>query len=312
VDGRNKSGHDEEPPARRESAGMELSTLFVQILNGLQYGMLLFLIASGLTLTFGVMGILNLAHGAFFMIGAYVAFELIRFAGWSFPAAYASAIAVVVMLGALIERSVLAPLATRGHLDQVLVTFGLILILDELAVILWGKDVQPAEIPAAFQGSIQLSQMVVYPVYRLVIAAIGLGAAIALYLIVAKTRLGMIVRAGSVDRDMVRALGINITPVFSLVFGLGAAFAALAGIVAAPILSVSPGMGDKIIIVAFVVIVIGGIGSIKGAFVGALLVGLVDSFGKILFPTVSSLIMYALMALVLVWRPQGIFGKPAR
>jgi branched-chain amino acid transport system permease protein len=291
---------------------MELSTFFVQILNGLQYGMLLFLIASGLTLTFGVMGILNLAHGAFFMLGAYVAFHFIRFSGWSFPAAYAGAIAVVVMLGAVVERSVLAPLAKRDHLDQVLVTYGLILIFDELAVILWGKDVQPADIPPPFQGSIQLSSMIVYPLYRLVIAGIGLAAALGLYFIVAKTRLGMIVRAGSVDRDMVRALGINVTPIFSLVFGLGAAFAALAGIVAAPILSVSPGMGDKIIIVAFVVIVIGGIGSIKGAFIGALLVGLVDSFGKTLFPTMSSLIMYALMAVVLVWRPQGIFGRPAR
>jgi branched-chain amino acid transport system permease protein len=291
---------------------MQVSTFLVQILNGLQYGMLLFLIASGLTLTFGVMGILNLAHGVFFMLGAYVAFYLIRYGGWSFPAAYAGAIAVVVLLGALIERSVLAPLAKREHLDQVLVTFGLILIFDEIAVILWGKDVQPADIPPPLQGSIQLSSMMVYPVYRLVIAAVGLCAAVALYLIVAKTRLGMIVRAGSVDRDLVRALGINVTPIFSMVFGLGAAFAALAGIVAAPILSVSPGMGDRIIIVAFVVIVIGGIGSIKGAFVSALLVGLVDSFGKILFPTVSSLIMYALMAVVLIWRPQGIFGRPAR
>jgi len=291
---------------------MHISTVLVQILNGLQFGMLLFLIASGLTLTFGVMNIINLAHGAFFMLGAYGAFALIKFAGWPFPAAYAGSILAVVILGALVERSVLAPLAKRDHLDQLLVTYGLILICDELAVIFWGKDVQPAEIPPPLQGSIQLSSMIVYPVYRLVIAGIGLVAALGLYLMVAKTRLGMVVRAGSIDRDMVRALGINVTPIFSLVFGLGAAFAALAGIVAAPILSVSPGMGDKIIIVAFVVIVIGGIGSVKGAFVGALLVGLVDSFGKILFPTVSSILMYGLMAAVLVWRPQGIFGKPRR
>jgi branched-chain amino acid transport system permease protein len=292
--------------------GMEFSTVLVQVLNGVQYGMLLFLIASGLTLTFGVMGIINLAHGAFFMIGAYLAFYFMRFGGWPFPAAYAAAILAVVMLGAVVERSVLAPLAKRDHLDQVLVTYGLILIFDELAVILWGKDVQPAEIPAVFQGSVTLSSMIVYPIYRLVLAGIGLAAAVALYLVVAKTRIGMIVRAGSVDRDMVRALGINVLPIFSLVFGIGAAFAALAGIVAAPVLSVSPGMGDKIIIIAFVVIVIGGIGSIKGAFVGALMVGLVDSFGKILFPTVSSLIIYALMAAVLIWRPYGIFGKAAR
>jgi branched-chain amino acid transport system permease protein len=184
------------------------------------------------------------------------------------------------------------------------------LIFDELAVVIWGKDVLPAEVPGLLSGSVHLSSQVVYPTYRLFLGLVGLVCAIGLYLIVAKTRLGMIVRAGSVDRTMVRALGINVTPVFSLVFGLGAALAALAGVLAAPILSVSPGMGDKIIIIAFVVIVIGGIGSIKGAFVAALLVGLFDSFGKILFPTVSSLIIYALMAAVLIWRPRGLFGKP--
>lgn len=290
---------------------MELSTFLIQLLNSLQYGMLLFLIASGLTLTFGVMGIINLAHGAFFMIGAYLAFQLSRFWGWPLPLAYAGAVAAVVVLGALVERTVLAPLVQRDHLDQVLVTYGLILVFDELAVIGWGKDVQPAEIPALLRGSVNLGGDVIYPTYRLVLAAVGLACAIGLYLIVARTRLGMILRAGSVDRTMVRALGINITPIFSLVFGLGAALAALAGILAAPILSVSPGMGDKIIIIAFVVVVIGGIGSIKGAFVGALLVGLFDSFGKVLFPTVSSLIIYALMAAVLIWRPRGLFGKAA-
>jgi branched-chain amino acid transport system permease protein len=188
------------------------------------------------------------------------------------------------------------------------VTFGLILVFDELVVIAWGKDVQPAAIPASLSGSVHLGSQFVYPLYRLVLAGIGLLCALGLYLLVAKTRLGMIVRAGSYDRTMVRALGINVTPIFSLVFGLGAALAAFAGVLAAPILSVSPGMGDKIIIIAFVVVVIGGIGSIKGAFVGALLVGLFDSFGKILFPSVSSLIIYALMAAVLIWRPHGLFG----
>jgi branched-chain amino acid transport system permease protein len=228
------------------------------------------------------------------------------------PLAYVSAIACVVALGAVVERSVLAPLANRDHLDQVLVTYGLILILDEMAVIVWGKDVQPAEIPAIFQGSIQLSQNFVYPIYRLVLSLVGIACAIGLYMLVSWTRLGMVVRAGSVDRNMVRALGINVGPIFSMVFGIGAALAAIAGIMAAPILSVSPGMGDKIIIIAFVVVVIGGIGSIKGAFIGALLVGLMDAFGKIFFPNASSLIIYALMALVLVWRPEGLFGKSAR
>lgn len=290
---------------------MQLSTFLIQVLNGVQYGMLLFLIASGLTLTFGVMGIINLAHGAFFMIGAYLVFQFTRFWGWPLALAYVAAIAAVVALGAVVERTVLAPLANRDHLDQVLVTYGLILIFDELAVIQWGKDVQPAEIPAFLRGSVHLTDMIIYPVYRLALAGAGLACAAGLYLLVARTRLGMIVRAGSVDRGMVSALGINVAPIFALVFGLGAALAALAGILAAPILSVSPGMGDKIIIIAFVVVVIGGIGSIKGAFVGALLVGLFDSFGKVLFPTVSSLVIYALMAFVLVWRPTGLFGKRA-
>lgn len=291
---------------------MTLSTFLIQVLNGLQFGMLLFLIASGLTLTFGVMGIINLAHGAFFMIGAYLAFHLIKFIGVPLPLAYAGAVLAVVALGALVERSTLAPLAKRDHLEQVLVTYALILIFDELAIMAWGKDVQPAEIPAPFRGSVAFSDTIVYPTYRLLIAVVGLACAVGLYLLIAKTRLGMIVRAGSVNRDMVRALGISVRPIFSIVFGIGAALAALAGIVAAPILSISPGMGDRIIIIAFVVVVIGGIGSVKGAFVGAILVGLVDAFGKILLPTVSSLLMYALMAAVLVWRPQGLFGAPVR
>lgn len=290
---------------------MQVSTFLIQVLNGVQYGMLLFLIASGLSLTFGVMGIINLAHGAFFMIGAYLVFQFTRFWGWPLPLACAAAIGTVVLLGYIVERAVLAPLVGRDHLDQVLVTYGLILIFDELAVVLWGKDVQPAEIPAFLRGSIHLSDAIIYPLYRLALTGAGLLCAIGLYLVVAKTRIGMIVRAGSYDRSMVSALGINVAPVFALVFGLGAALAALAGILAAPILSVSPGMGDKIIIIAFVVVVIGGIGSIKGAFVGALLVGLFDSFGKVLFPTVSSLVIYALMAFVLVWRPTGLFGKTA-
>jgi branched-chain amino acid transport system permease protein len=290
---------------------MQFSTFLIQVLNGVQYGMLLFLIASGLTLTFGVMGIINLAHGAFFMVGAYLVFQFTRDWGWSLPMAYVSAIAAVVVIGALVERSVLSPLVGRDHLDQVLVTFGLILIFDELAVILWGKDVQPAEIPMLLRGSVHIGDTFIYPAYRLALTVAGLFCAAGLYLLVAKTRLGMIVRAGSHDRSMVDALGINVNPVFALVFGLGAALAALAGILAAPILSVSPGMGDKIIIIAFVVVVIGGIGSIKGAFVGALLVGLCDAFGKVLFPSVSSLVIYALMAFILVWRPRGLFGKVA-
>lgn len=291
---------------------MTLATFLIQLLNGVQFAMLLFLIASGLTLTFGVMGIINLAHGAFFMIGAYLAYHLIKQLAWPMPLAFAAAALAVGLLGAATERVVLAPLARRDHLDQVLVTFGLIFILDELAVVAWGKDVQPAEMPRLLAGSIALGDRLVYPAYRLFVAGAGLASALLLWILIARTRLGMIVRAGAVDRDMVRALGIPVKPVFSLVFGLGAALAALAGMIAAPILSISPGMGDRIIIVAFVVVVIGGIGSLRGAFVGALLVGLVDAFGKTLLPHLSSLLIYALMAAVLVWRPAGLFGTAPR
>ncbi len=291
---------------------MTFTVFLIQLLNGFQYGMLLFLIAAGLTLTFGVMGIINLAHGAFFMAGAYLAFHFIKFAGLSFAPAYILAILIVVVLAAIIERLLLAPLAKRDHLDQVLVTYGLILIFDELAVMLWGKDVQPAEIPTILKGSFELMNGTTYPTYRVVVAFVGIACSVLLYLLISRTKLGMIVRAGAVNREMVRALGIPVNKVFSLVFGVGCALAALAGIVAGPILSVSPGMGDKIIIIAFVVVVIGGIGSLRGAFVAALLVGMVDAFGKALVPSFSSLLMYVLMAIVLICRPQGLFGTEAR
>ena len=291
---------------------MDTATLIAQLLNGLQYGMLLFLIASGLTLTFGFMGVINLAHGAFFMAGAYIAFHLIVRLGLPFAVGLVGALAAVIVLGALVERTLLAPLAKRDHLDQVLVTYGLILILDEVAHIIWGPDVQPFPVPAMFNVTLRLSDVFAYPSYRLVIAATGIACAVALFLLIKRTRLGMIIRAGAHDRELVRALGIDVRTAFSMVFGIGAAFAALAGVVAAPVLSVSPGMGDRIIIIAFVVVVIGGIGSLRGALAGALLVGLVDSFGKILFPAASSAVIYLLMAAVLVWKPTGLFGAAAR
>lgn len=291
---------------------MGMNIFLLQILNSLQYGMLLFLLSSGLTLTFGVMGVINLAHGAFFMIGAYLAYHFSVLMGWPLPVAIVCSVASVVVIGSIVEWLTLAPLANRNHLDQVLLTYGLILIFDELAVIFWGNDVQPAEIPAIFRGSVGVFSLFTYPIYRLVIIAAGLLTALALYLLISKTRLGMIVRAGSVDRDMVRALGISIKPIFSIVFGIGAALAALGGIIASPVLSISPGMGDRIIIIAFVVVVIGGIGSLRGAFVGAILVGLVDVFGKVFFPSASSLGMYVLMAAVLIWRPEGLFGAQSR
>jgi branched-chain amino acid transport system permease protein len=291
---------------------MGAATVLLQLLNGLQFGVLLFLLASGLTLTFGIMRVINLAHGSFFMMGAYLAYHFSMHAGLALPLALILAIASVAVTGAILEWFTLAPLVNRSHLDQVLLTYGLILIFDELATILWGKDVQPAEIPQVFQGSVNVFSLFDYPLYRLVIIAAGLLTALALYLLIAKTRLGMIVRAGTTSREMVRALGIPVRPVFSIVFGIGAALAAFGGIIASPVLSISPGMGDRIIIVAFVVVVIGGIGSIRGAFIGAILVGLADVFGKVLFPNVSSLGMYVLMAAVLIWRPEGLFGAPAR
>jgi branched-chain amino acid transport system permease protein len=291
---------------------MGLSTFLLQLLNGLQFGVLLFLLASGLTLTFGIMGVINLAHGSFFMIGAYLAYELSVRAGMPLAVSLAASIAGTVVIGTLLEWFTLAPLVNRNHLDQVLLTYGLILIFDELATMIWGKDVQPAEIPEVFRGSVDVFGLFDYPLYRLVIIAAGLLTAVALYLLISKTRLGMIVRAGTVDRDMVRALGIPVKPIFSIVFGIGAALAALGGIIASPILSISPGMGDRIVIIAFVVVVIGGIGSVRGAFFGALLVGLADVFGKVFFPSVSSLGIYVLMAAILIWRPEGLFGAPAR
>ncbi len=291
---------------------MGASTFLLQLLNGVQFGVLVFLLASGLTLTFGIMNVINLAHGSFFMIGAYLTYEFAIHMGLPLAVAMLGAIASVVVIGTILEWFTLAPLVNRGHLDQVLLTYGLILIFDELATIIWGKDVQPAEIPKIFRGSVNVFSLFDYPLYRLVIIVVGLLTAIGLYLLISRTRLGMIVRAGTVDRNMVRALGIPVNSIFSIVFGIGAALAALGGIVASPVLSISPEMGDRIIIIAFVVVVIGGMGSIRGAFIGAILVGLVDTFGKVLFPSFSSLGIYLLMAAVLIWRPEGLFGAPAR
>lgn len=287
---------------------MGANLFLVQLLNGIQYGMLLFLLASGLTLTFGIMGVINLAHGAFFMIGAYLSYQFITLMGWPLWASLVASIGIVVLIGTLTEWLTLAPLADRDHLDQVLLTYGLILIFDELTVMIWGKDVHSAQMPEFLSGSVDVLSLFSYPLYRLFVIMAGLLVAICLYGLISRTRLGMIVRAGSVDREMVRSLGISIKPIFSVVFGLGAALAALGGIIARPIMSTSPGMGDRIIVVAFVVVVIGGIGSVRGAFIGALLVGLVDSFGKSLFPSFSSFGMYVLMALVLLWRPRGLLG----
>ena len=286
---------------------MELPFFLIQILNSVQYGFLLFLVASGLTLIFGIMGIINLAHGAFYMFGAYLVFWLVGLTD-NFFVSIVAGVLLMVAMGYLIERFAISFLYHRDHLYQVLLTYGLILILNELQLILWGSDFYSVPIPQVLAGSIPLTDNQVYPVYRLFISAVCLGIAVGLYLLIQKTHLGMTIRAGASNREMAQALGINIGKVFAIVFSLGAALAGFSGMIGAPISSVFPGMGDQILIISFVVVVIGGIGSVKGAFIGAMLIGLADTFGKVWLPELASMVVYAMMALVLLWRPQGLFG----
>ena len=278
----------------------------IQLLNSIQYGLLLFLLASGLTLVFGIMGVINMAHGSFYMIGAYLAYWLALRTG-SLWLAIPLGLAAVVLLGIVLEAVLFRRLYRRDHLQQVLLTFGLILIFEELRSILLGDDVQGVAIPAFLNHSIPLTDTLSYPVYRLFISGICLAVAGAMYLLIRKTRLGMMIRAGSSDRRMVQSLGININLIYSLVFAAGLALAAFAGMIAAPAASVYPGMGNQILIICFVVVVIGGIGSIKGALVAALLIGLTDTLGKVFLPDFSGFAVYLLMAAILLWRPQGLF-----
>jgi branched-chain amino acid transport system permease protein len=287
---------------------MDLPTLGVQLLNGVQYGLVLFLVASGLTLVFGILGVINLAHGAFYMLGAYVAYWLAAYTG-SFLAALAGGVVIAFVAGMLLETVFIRRLYGRDHLAQVLLSFGLILVLDEVRDVLFGKDVHSVAPPAWLAGSIQLTDYLSYPVYRLFLCAFCLVVAVVIFLVIRHTRIGMIVRAGAENRDMTRALGIPFDQVNRYVFAVGIALAALGGIVVAPISTVFPGMGDQMLILSFVVVVLGGIGSVTGAAVGALLIGLTDTFGKVFFPTFSSITIYLLMAAVLVWRPNGILGR---
>jgi branched-chain amino acid transport system permease protein len=287
---------------------MESSFYLIQLLNGIQYGFLLFLLASGLTLIFGIMGIINLAHGAFYMIGAYLCYWLTGITGNLFTGILL-AIPLSILFGYAVERLAISHLYNRDHLYQVLLTYALILIANELQSIFWGNDVHSVAIPELLKGSIQLTDNQAYPVYRLFISSACIVLAILMYWVIQKTKLGMTIRAGASNREMVQALGININWLFAIVFSMGATLAALAGMLSAPVNSVYPGIGDNILIISFVVVVIGGIGSIKGAFIGALLIGLADTFGKVLLPEMASMVVYALMAAVLFWRPQGLFGK---
>ena len=287
---------------------MDAATFLIQILNSIQYGLLLFLVASGLTLIFGIMGIINLAHGSFYMVGAYLAFSLTQGLG-NFWLALAAGVVVAVLLGIALEWLVMRFLYERDHLYQVLLTYGLILIFEEGRSLIWGDDVHGVEVPAFLKFSIPLTENQSYPVYRLVISGVCLAIAFGMYWLIQKTRLGMTIRAGSVNREMVRSLGINIGLLYRLVFALGVTLAAFAGMLAAPVSSVYPGMGNQVLIISFVVVVIGGIGSVKGALVAALAIGLADTFGQVLVPQIAGMVVYLLMAAVLLWRPTGIFGR---
>ncbi len=300
-----------------------MSGLFVleQALNGLQLGFMLFLLAAGLTLVFGVMDMINLAHGSLYMVGAFLAAWLTRWSG-SFLIGVAGAVLLTAAFGMLLETTILRTLYARDHLSQVLATFALILILNDGVKMVFGNDL-PLSAPAALEGPIQILPGLMYPAWRLLIIGVGLVVALLLYLLVQKTRMGALVRAGASNREMSTAMGVDVGRLFTAVFGIGAALCAVAGSLLAPLLAVQVGMGENILILAFVVIVIGGIGSIRGALIGALLVGIVDTLGRTLLqqvlrellplewasaagPALASMSVYVLMALMLVLRPQGL------
>ncbi|MDB5967298.1 MAG: amino acid/amide transporter rane protein 1, family [Polaromonas sp.] len=287
---------------------MDFPNFLIQLLNSVQYGLLLFMLAAGLTLIFGIMGVVNLAHGSFYMLGAYLA--------WFFAAQFGSltlgilaGAVIAVAFGLLLEKLLFRHFYRRDHLDQVLLTFGLIYVFEELRSILWGDNVHGVDVPQALAASIPLTANLSYPVYRLVMSGVCIALALGLYLLISKTRLGMKIRAGAFNREMAESLGINIKLIHAVVFALGVGLAAVAGMIAAPIASVYPNMGSQVLIMCFVVVVIGGIGSVRGALISALLVGLVDTFGKVLLPAMSGMLVYMLMAAVLLWRPEGLFKQ---
>ena len=285
---------------------MDLTTFLIQCLNSVQYGLLLFLVASGLTLIFGIMGVINLAHGSFYMIGAYLAFSLSSLLG-NLPLALLVGTVLAVAFGYLLEWVFFSYLYDREHLQQVLMTYGLILVFEELRSILVGDDVHGVTVPDWLAGTIPIGNGMTYPVYRLFVSGLCLALALGMYVLISKTRLGMMVRAGATNREMVQSLGINITLLYRVVFAVGVALAVFAGMIAAPMSSVYPGMGGQVLIICFVVVVIGGIGSIKGALIAALLIGFVDTFGKVLWQEGAGALVYVLMAAILLWRPAGLF-----
>jgi branched-chain amino acid transport system permease protein len=292
---------------------MDLVTFLIQCLNAVQYGLLLFLVASGLTLIFGIMGVINLAHGSFYMIGAYMAYALAPWigatVGGGFFATLALGLLLSIALGYLLEWSFFSFLYEREHLQQVLMTYGLILVFEELRSILVGDDVHGVAAPEWLTGSVPLGDVMTYPTYRLFISAVCIAVALGLYFVLARTRLGMMIRAGASNREMVQAMGINIKFLYRVVFAFGVALAVLAGMIAAPVSSVYPNMGGQVLIISFVVVVIGGIGSVRGALLASLLVGLVDTFGKVFFPEAAGVLVYLLMAGILLWKPEGLFRQ---
>lgn len=307
---------------------MDFSLLIIQTLNGVQLGLLLFLVASGLTLVFGILDFVNLAHGALYMLGAFICASL-TFALGNFLLAVLVSLPLVAVIGLVVERVVARPLYSRDHLDQVLATFGLILVIDTLVHMIWGPAGITVPLPPWLDGQTQLPGDLVLPTFRLLIIGAGLAAAAMLFWLVNYTRLGMLIRAGASNRTMVSALGIDIQFLFALVFALGATLAGLAGMLIAPITEASIGMGNNIIITAFVVIIVGGIGSMKGAFLAALMIGLIDTLGRSFLddafklvmssdaaensaPAVSAMLIYIIMACVLALRPQGLFPPKVR
>lgn len=287
---------------------MDAGALAAQLLNGVQYGLLLFLIASGLTLIFGVMGVINLAHGSLFMIGAYLAWGISSLTGmlWlALPAGVLGGVAV----GVALERGLFRRFYAREHLDQVLLTFALILLFEEARSILVGNDFHSVPVPAVLDFSVPMVGGFAYSAYRLFVLGACLVIALLMFLAIERTRMGARIRAAAEKPEMVDLLGLDASRIHMLVFGAGTALAMLAGVLAAPLYSVYPNMGDGFLILCFVVIVIGGIGSISGAFWGAILIGLVDTLGKVFLPGIAGLLVYLLMAAVLLWRPSGLFAK---
>ena len=302
---------------------MSFALLFEQLLNGLQFGVTLFLMAAGLTLVFGIMNFINLAHGSLFMVGAYLALTAANWTG-SYLVGVVLGLAGTLIVGMVVEIVALRTLYDRDHLDQVLATFGLILFFNELVAMIWGRAALFASVPPFLSGHIELFTGSTYPLYRAVIIGVGLVVAVLLWYVVTRTRLGMLIRAGATNRTMVAALGVNIRLLYTVVFGFGAALAGLAGLLSGPIYNVQPGMGELILIQVFVVIVIGGIGSIRGALLGAIIVGVVDTLGRAFLkpllgtlisppaaesagPALASMLIYLLMAVVLSFKPQGLF-----